>query len=57
MIKAVYVHIPFCENICSYCDFCKLYNNESLANEKINYIDYALWENKFLEKTKDLIRF
>ena len=21
----VYIHIPFCKNICSYCDFCKMY--------------------------------
>ena len=21
--KSVYIHIPFCDNICSYCDFCK----------------------------------
>ena len=24
MSKSVYIHIPFCRNICSYCDFCKL---------------------------------
>lgn len=28
MIKAAYVHIPFCEHICSYCDFCKLYYHQ-----------------------------
>ena len=22
--KAVYIHIPFCKTICSYCDFCKV---------------------------------
>jgi len=44
--KSVYIHIPFCDTICSYCDFCKfLKNNEwvqkyllSLNNEiKKNY--------------------
>ncbi len=25
MIKHCYIHIPFCKNICSYCDFCKLF--------------------------------
>lgn len=25
MIKSVYIHIPFCEKICTYCDFCKMY--------------------------------
>ncbi|MDD2489714.1 MAG: radical SAM family heme chaperone HemW [Bacilli bacterium] len=23
-MKAVYIHIPFCSSICSYCDFCKV---------------------------------
>ena len=29
MVKSAYIHIPFCESICAYCDFCKfLYNTE-----------------------------
>ena len=24
---SIYIHIPFCSNICSYCDFCKFYYN------------------------------
>ncbi|MCI8567878.1 MAG: radical SAM family heme chaperone HemW [Bacilli bacterium] len=32
-VKAMYVHIPFCERICSYCDFCKvLYDDKFVAN-------------------------
>ena len=26
--KGVYIHIPFCKTICSYCDFCKMLYNE-----------------------------
>ena len=35
-IKAIYIHIPFCKNICSYCDFCKNLYNENIV---LNYLD------------------
>lgn len=28
-------------------EFCKLYNNESIEEEKIEYKDYSIWENNF----------
>ena len=31
-IKSIYLHIPFCTNICSYCDFCKMYYNDLFFN-------------------------
>lgn len=30
-MKSVYIHIPFCINICSYCDFTKVFYNESIV--------------------------
>lgn len=36
MIKSCYVHVPFCKNICSYCDFCKNFYNEKIVS---NYLD------------------
>ena len=33
MMRAVYIHIPFCKRICSYCDFCKvLIRDEWVSN-------------------------
>lgn len=41
-IKSVYIHIPFCDSICSYCDFCKVvYNSE--------------WVSPYLERLKEEI--
>ena len=28
-----YIHIPFCNKICSYCDFCKVFYNEELVDK------------------------
>lgn len=41
-MKSVYIHIPFCDTICSYCDFCKLqYKKE--------------WVLKYLNRLKEEI--
>lgn len=45
MISSVYIHIPFCEKICAYCDFCKMFYNEKIVDK---YLDE-------LEKEVDLL--
>lgn len=40
--KGVYIHIPFCKSICSYCDFCKVFYNEK-------------WVSSYLKSLKDEI--
>lgn len=40
-IKSCYIHIPFCSNICSYCDFCKFYYQDTLVEQ---YLDILLKE-------------
>jgi len=36
---SVYIHIPFCSNICSYCDFCKFYYNESWVDNYLSELE------------------
>lgn len=31
-VKSCYIHIPFCNTICSYCDFCKIYYKTNLVD-------------------------
>ena len=47
---SVYIHIPFCSNICSYCDFSKMYYNENYVEK---YLD--ILENEIKEKYKNEI--
>jgi len=35
----VYIHIPFCKNICTYCDFCKMYYNESFVSKYLDILE------------------
>ena len=40
-IKGLYIHIPFCKSIFSYCDFPKRLGDNKLFDE---YIDKLFWE-------------
>ena len=42
-VKSVYIHIPFCDNICSYCDFCKFFKTD-------------LWIDKYLFELNNEIK-
>ena len=45
MIKSCYIHIPFCNNICSYCDFCKNYYNDEIASKYLDALDNEIKTN------------
>ena len=48
MIKSIYFHIPCCRNICTYCDFCKMYYDEELIDKYLNEL-----EKEFSSKYKN----
>lgn len=39
MVSSVYIHIPFCEKICHYCDFTKFFYEEKMADDYIVALD------------------
>lgn len=45
-INSLYVHIPFCESICSYCDFCKCFYSDLVADKYLNNLLIELKNNK-----------
>ena len=38
MIKAAYIHIPFCEHICHYCDFNKVFLKGQPVDEYLEFL-------------------
>lgn len=39
MITSVYIHIPFCEKICHYCDFTKFFYEEQMADDYLTALE------------------
>lgn len=37
--KSIYIHIPFCETICSYCDFCKVLYQSKWVDQYLEALD------------------
>lgn len=36
--NSLYVHIPFCDTICCYCDFCKVYYDKKMASQYLEVL-------------------
>lgn len=54
MMKSLYVHIPFCNHICTYCDFCKVFYKEEWANQYLDALSFEI-EDKKLNGNYDTI--
>ncbi|PKR79044.1 coproporphyrinogen III oxidase [Halalkalibacillus sediminis] len=52
-VRATYIHIPFCHEICHYCDFAKMYYDERLADEYLHALhkemEFYLGDNSKLQ--------
>lgn len=54
MVKNCYIHIPFCNNICSYCDFSKLLYNEELVDKYLTSLENEIKNNYKNEKLETI---
>ena len=43
-MKSVYIHIPFCNDICTYCDFCKFYKNDEWIDKYLSILEEEVKE-------------
>lgn len=51
---SIYIHIPFCRNICTYCDFCKLYKRDEWVDKYLDKLEKEIKDNYNKEKVKSL---
>lgn len=49
MVKHVYIHIPFCKNICSYCDFCKFQYDEKWVGAYLKALSNEM-KDRYMEE-------
>ena len=39
MFMSIYIHIPFCSSICTYCDFCKIIYNRKYIDDYLDNLE------------------
>lgn len=39
---SIYIHIPFCNSICTYCDFCKIFYDKKYINDYLNNLEQEI---------------
>lgn len=49
-MKSCYIHIPFCQSICTYCDFCKMYYNSDWVDKYLIELEKEIIKNYNGEK-------
>ncbi|WP_313891791.1 radical SAM family heme chaperone HemW [Psychrobacillus sp.] len=57
MVRGVYIHIPFCHQICNYCDFNKFFFHNQPVDDYIESLgkEMALWKDQLQDATIETI--
>ena len=50
----VYIHIPFCDKICNYCDFCKILYNSKYVDNYLNILEKEINDRYKNEKIRSI---
>ena len=45
-MSALYVHIPFCNHICTYCDFCKVFYKEEWVHQYLDALSFEIQDKR-----------
>ena len=53
-MSALYVHIPFCQHICTYCDFCKVFYNENWAWQYLDALAFEIQQKQLSHDYKTI---
>ncbi len=51
---SIYIHIPFCSSICTYCDFCKVLKNNQWINKYLTSLEKEIKQKYHGEYVKTL---
>lgn len=54
MTTSAYIHIPFCDKICNYCDFCKRYSNNLVIDKYLEALEQDIKKNYQKEVLKTI---
>lgn len=53
-MASLYVHIPFCDHICTYCDFAKVFYQSAWADKYLEALDYEI-QDRHLKGSYDTV--
>ena len=53
-MDAVYIHVPFCKKICTYCDFCKIYLNNKFVEPYLKALEREINDKYQNEEIKTI---